>query len=435
MSFRPSAYSNPGVRMGAGPATGQYYVTLAGERGMSPDGWHWGYLAGRIPELVKIKGPLVPGTRIQFKRMHGNTATQWAILRDRKVMPQHSRGLPGATGMPGPGMVGFDAYSMHPGVRVVVPPVPVPNPQYGMWPFTQSGRSEDGKSASVSTRGPAGLLLLQRPTQLALVGVVLGAALAWKTKKPYKKTMLKGAGLGAVAGVAASLGRFTYNTVTSDEGYGDYGWASAYPESKLTVSATGDRLGLDNRPQTSSHNSNLSRLSDFLAKLPFNFAITSGYRSPEVNKAVGGSSTSQHPNGLAVDAVPQEATNKDVATWLFDNRVNFPELDQVIWYTDSSHVHVGICPAGATNCPRRAGPRGEFYKAKSEGSVYIPWAPTAEETAYMAARYAKHRPLQTAGAIWAVSLIGAVSTLGFLVLLDKKMKRVRARKAAEGELG
>jgi hypothetical protein len=131
MKFKPSQYSrpNPGVRMGAGPATGQYYVTLAGERGMSPDGWHWGYLSGRIPELVKLKGPLVPGQRVQFKRMHGNTATQWAVLRDRKVMPQHS-GLPGATGMPGPGMVGFDAYSMHPGVRVVVPPARE-NPSYG----------------------------------------------------------------------------------------------------------------------------------------------------------------------------------------------------------------------------------------------------------------------------------------------------------------
>jgi len=129
MKFRPSALDNPGIRMGAGPPTGQYYVTIAGERGMSPDGWHWGYLAGRIPELVKIKGPLVPGQRIQFKRMHGNTTTQWAILRDRRVMPQHSAGLPGATGMPGPGMVGFDAYSMHPGVRVAVPPA-VPNPRW-----------------------------------------------------------------------------------------------------------------------------------------------------------------------------------------------------------------------------------------------------------------------------------------------------------------
>jgi hypothetical protein len=118
----------PGVRMGAGPPTGQYYVSLMGARGMSPDGWHWGMLAGRVPETVKIKGPLVPGQRVQFKRMHGNTATQWAVFRSNKRMPQH--GLPGATGMPGPGMVGFDAYSMHPGVRVIVPPVPIPNPRF-----------------------------------------------------------------------------------------------------------------------------------------------------------------------------------------------------------------------------------------------------------------------------------------------------------------
>ena len=114
----------PGVRMGAGPPTGQYYVSLLGQRGATPDGWHWGVLEGRVPETVQIKGPLVPGQRVQFKRLTGNTAPQWAIFRSRKTMPQHGGG-----GMPGPGMVGFDAYSMHPGVRVVVPPVPtMPNP-------------------------------------------------------------------------------------------------------------------------------------------------------------------------------------------------------------------------------------------------------------------------------------------------------------------
>jgi len=127
MQFRPSHYShgNPGIRAGAGSPTGQYYVTLMGERGATPDGWHWGTLEGRVPSMVKIKGPLVPGQRVQFKRLTGNTATQWAILRDRQVMPQHE----GATGMPGPGMVGFDAYSMHPGVRVIVPPAR-PNPSW-----------------------------------------------------------------------------------------------------------------------------------------------------------------------------------------------------------------------------------------------------------------------------------------------------------------
>ena len=212
----------------------------------------------------------------------------------------------------------------------------------------------------------------------------------------------------------------------SEHSYGDYGWSSAYPESKLTVSATASRQGLNNQPSSSEHEANLSRLSDFLNKLPFPLTVNSGYRSPEVNTAVGGSKTSQHPNGLAVDASPIGSTNKEVATWLFDNRESLPELDQVIWYTDTSHVHIGICPSGATNCPRSSGPRGEFYQAKKEGSAYIPWAPTAAERAYMAARYAAHRPFQ----VWAVGLGLSVTTLGILLLVNRTVKRKKARKAA-----
>jgi len=331
----------PGVRMGAGPATGQYYVTIAGERGMSPDGWHWGYLAGRVPELVKIKGPLVPGTRIQFKRMHGNTATQWAILRDRQRMPQHS-----ARGMPGPGMVGFDAYSMHPGVRVVVPPARV-NP------------------------------LEFQPSEYS----------------------------------------------------GDYGWASSFPVAALTVSATARARGMSNQPATSTHNSNLSLLSDFLGKLPFTLRINSGYRAPDVNSAVGGAKSSQHMNGLAVDASPQGVSNKDVAAWLFEHRREFPELDQVIWYTDTSHIHIGICPARGQNCARSSGSRGEFLRANKEGGTYLPWAPTAEETAKMAALYAYHRPVQSLAFVWGLSLVGAAGVLGLLFFIEKKVEAKRAAKA------
>lgn len=118
--FQPSQYSYGAaqyVRTGAGPATGQYYVRLSGARGTDPAGWHWGILEGRVPETVKIKGPLVPGERVQFKRLWKDTSVQWAVLLDRPVMAQHEW----PSGMPGPGTVGFDAYSMHPGVRVVVP--------------------------------------------------------------------------------------------------------------------------------------------------------------------------------------------------------------------------------------------------------------------------------------------------------------------------
>jgi zinc D-Ala-D-Ala carboxypeptidase len=327
--FQPSALSNPGVRMGAGPPTGQYYVSLMGQRGMSPDGWHWGVLAGRVPETVKIKGPLVPGQRVQFKRLHGNTATQWAVFRSSGAMPQH-----GGAGMPGPGMVGFDAYSMHPGVRVVVPPAAVPNP-------------------------------------------------------------------------------------------GDYGWAPNFPISKLTVSATASRRGLSNQPATATHQANLSLLSDFLGKLPFTLTITSGYRAPNVNAAIGGAKTSQHMNGLAVDASPQGVSNRDVAAWLFAHRREFPELDQVIWYTDTSHVHIGICPSAGLNCPRSSGPRAEFYRAKKEGSSYIPWAPTAQETAKMVALYAYHRPVKTVAVMWAVSVASSLSALGFLFWWRRRKRRMR----------
>ncbi len=194
MKFKPSQHSlpNPGVRAGAGPATGQYYVTIAGERGMSPDGWHWGYLSGRVPELVKIKGPLVPGTRIQFKRMHGNTATQWAVLRDRKVMPQHSAGLPGATGMPGPGMVGFDAYSMHPGVRVRVPPVPVPNPR-------KIDLSNMQIVAPVAVAGVLGLLVVG---PLVITPFVLKA---FVPKWSYGRRVVAGFGISLALGAANKL--------------------------------------------------------------------------------------------------------------------------------------------------------------------------------------------------------------------------------------
>tara|TARA_Y100000310_G_scaffold287189_1_gene311919 strand:+ start:839 stop:1519 length:681 start_codon:yes stop_codon:yes gene_type:complete len=221
----------------------------------------------------------------------------------------------------------------------------------------------------------------------------------------------------------------------SEHSYGDYGWSSSYPLSKLTVSATASRKGLSNQPTSSAHKANLSRLSDFLGDLPFKLTVTSAYRSPEVNAAVGGSSSSQHPNGLAVDFVPEGGvSNKDVAAWFYENRARFPELDQVIWYTDTTHIHIGICPSGASNCPRWEA-RGEFLQATKEGGVYIPWAPTAAETAKMAALYAYHRPLQTAGAVWATVVVTVGLSLTALYWINRGVKRQRSRKRAAGGLG
>jgi zinc D-Ala-D-Ala carboxypeptidase len=208
----------------------------------------------------------------------------------------------------------------------------------------------------------------------------------------------------------------------SEHSYGDYGWSSNFPAEDLTVSGTARARGLSNEPATSAHRKNLSRLSDFLARLPFELKVTSAYRSPAVNLAVKGSKTSQHPNGLAVDAVPRGVSNKDVASWLHTRREEFPELDQVIWYTDSSHVHIGICPPGASACRPRA-PRGEFYRAKKEGSQLIVWGPTSEETARMLAIVARNRPGKSIAVIWGVSLVVTAGLLGVVVLIDRRRKR------------
>ena len=71
--------------------------------------------------------------------------------------------------------------------------------------------------------------------------------------------------------------------------------------------------------------------------------ITSCYRSPEVNKAIGGSSTSQHCLGQAAD-LKFKGGNDILFNWLKDNT----DFDQLIWEfgTDEepSWVHISYSP-------------------------------------------------------------------------------------------
>lgn len=71
-------------------------------------------------------------------------------------------------------------------------------------------------------------------------------------------------------------------------------------------SPTAKRLGIDNMP-TFEIVDNLNWLADYLdgirEKLGKPILVNSGYRSPMLNKAVGGVSNSQHLKGLAADIV------------------------------------------------------------------------------------------------------------------------------------
>ena len=94
--------------------------------------------------------------------------------------------------------------------------------------------------------------------------------------------------------------------------------------------------------------------------------VTSGYRSPQVNAAVGGSRTSRHMLGLAADIKVRGMESTTLAERIEQLRQDgFLDYDQVIAYAASrgGHVHVGLAPEGST--PRRQmlwAPKGGGYE-------------------------------------------------------------------------
>lgn len=86
--------------------------------------------------------------------------------------------------------------------------------------------------------------------------------------------------------------------------------------------------------------------------------ITSGYRAPDVNRAVGGSSTSQHVSGEAADIkLVHDHDAERVAALI--HAMELP-VDQCIWYTAEvgGHVHVSHRKDGRQ--------RGQFLKCYRE---------------------------------------------------------------------
>lgn len=105
--------------------------------------------------------------------------------------------------------------------------------------------------------------------------------------------------------------------------------------SELIRSESAKRNGISNMP-SEAHIANLKLLAEKVFEpIRNNFRcpihISSGYRSAELNKAVGGATTSQHSSGEAIDidmdGSPNGVTNKMV----FDYIKKYLEFDQLIW--------------------------------------------------------------------------------------------------------
>jgi uncharacterized protein YcbK (DUF882 family) len=119
---------------------------------------------------------------------------------------------------------------------------------------------------------------------------------------------------------------------------------SRFTEKDLIKSETATRRGIDNSIAP-EHRKNLSLILALLDEiesiLGCQISVTSCYRSPKLNTAVGGSKTSSHSILLAVDFEVKGMSNLKVCETLsnklkdYDQIINeFPETDG--W------VHVGI---------------------------------------------------------------------------------------------
>jgi len=100
---------------------------------------------------------------------------------------------------------------------------------------------------------------------------------------------------------------------------------------EVTKSATAKRKGISNEPNI-EHLENLKALAENIFQPMRDYfgvpiAVSSGYRSPDLNRAIGGSPTSQHCKGEAIDIdVYGNLTNADVFSYLKDHT----DFDQLI---------------------------------------------------------------------------------------------------------
>jgi zinc D-Ala-D-Ala carboxypeptidase len=116
---------------------------------------------------------------------------------------------------------------------------------------------------------------------------------------------------------------------------------------EFTDSQTAARMGINNVPSVSSKEyANIQRTAETMEKVRvilggYPILISSGYRSPQVNAAVGGSKSSAHMHGLAVDFTsPGFGTPFAICKTLEPHMAELG-IDQLI-YEFKTWVHLGL---------------------------------------------------------------------------------------------
>jgi len=122
---------------------------------------------------------------------------------------------------------------------------------------------------------------------------------------------------------------------------------------EVSKSLTATRRGIDNEPKGEHLTALINLANNVFQPIRDHFGkpifVSSGYRSPELNKAIGGSKTSQHCKGEAIDIdndAREYPSNADIFWYIYDHL----DFDQMIWEfgddKNPSWVHVSYKSEG-----------------------------------------------------------------------------------------
>lgn len=138
---------------------------------------------------------------------------------------------------------------------------------------------------------------------------------------------------------------------------------------EATRSSTAIRLGIDNTPSEQiieTMKTTAQKVFEPLREMLGPIRITSFFRCPDLNRAIGGSKTSQHMKGEAMDINGISVTN----AMLFDTACGLAEFDQIIWeFGDQNNpAWVHISYSSIHN-------RKQILVAKKQGTrtIYVPY--------------------------------------------------------------
>ena len=120
--------------------------------------------------------------------------------------------------------------------------------------------------------------------------------------------------------------------------------------SELTRSQTATRKGIVNQPDDEQLASLVALCENVLQPIRDHFGtsvrISSGLRVPELNAAIGGSTTSDHTRGCAADIEVPPVDNLELARWIEGSGLAFRQL--ILEYydgtPDSGWIHVSYNP-------------------------------------------------------------------------------------------